>query len=215
MCNLANLDQILRFELINEELNLTFVAIMHNLYSDAVASLKSGGVLLYPSDTIWGLGCDARMDASIEKLFEIKNRPENKGLILLISKIEQLNEYVEQVPEIAWDLVEFAEDPLTVIYPKGKNVSKYMLGPEGSIAIRLAKDVFCKGLIYQYQRGIVSTSANISGAPSPTDFSSISEEIKTRVDYILKHENSEKKAVAKSSKIIKLGLGGEYTLIRS
>jgi L-threonylcarbamoyladenylate synthase len=134
---------------------------MQNLYSDAIASLKSGGVILYPSDTIWGLGCDARMDASIEKLITIKNRPENKGLILLISKIEQLNEYVEQVPEIAWDLVEFAEDPLTVIYPKGKNVSPYLLGPEGSIAIRLLKDEFCKGLVYRYQRGIVSTSANV------------------------------------------------------
>lgn len=189
--------------------------IMVNLYTDAITSLKSGGVLLYPSDTIWGLGCDARMDASIEKLFDIKNRPENKGLILLISKIEQLSEYVEQVPEIAWDLVEFAEDPLTVIYPKGKNVSKYMLGPDGSIAIRLVKDEFCKGLVYRYQRGIVSTSANISGTPSPTDFESIDESIKSRVDYILKPENADKKGVLKSSKIIKLGLGGEYTMIRS
>lgn len=209
------MDQILRFDLINEELNLTFVPIMLNLYADALASLKSGGVILYPSDTIWGLGCDARMDASIEKLFDIKNRPENKGLILLISKIEQLSEYVEQVPEIAWDLAEFAEDPLTIIYPKGKNVSKYMLGPDGSIAIRLLKDEFCKGLVYRYQRGIVSTSANISGTPSPTDFASISESIKSKVDYILKPENSDKKGGIKSSKIIKLGLGGEYTMIRS
>ena len=209
------MDQILRFDLINEELNLTFVPIMDNLYTGAISSLKSGGVLLYPSDTIWGLGCDARMDASIEKIFDIKNRPENKGLILLISKIEQLNEYVEQVPEIAWDIVEFAEDPLTVIYPKGKNVSKYMLGPDGSIAIRLLKDEFCKGLVYRYQRGIVSTSANISGAASPTDFTSIDESIKSRVDYILKPENSDKRAVLKSSKIIKLGLGGEYSMIRS
>ena len=211
----ANLVQILRFDLLNEELNLTFAPVMLNLYADAIASLKSGGVLLYPSDTIWGLGCDARMDSSIEKIFDIKNRPENKGLILLISKIEQLNEYVEQVPEIAWDLVEFAEDPLTVIYPKGKNVSRYMLGPDGSIAIRLLKDEFCKGLVYRYQRGIVSTSANISGAPSPTDFASISESIKSKVDYILKPENLNKKEGLKSSKMIKLGLGGEYTMIRS
>ncbi|MFM6915756.1 MAG: L-threonylcarbamoyladenylate synthase, partial [Aquirufa sp.] len=87
-----------------------------NLYHDAIASLKSGGVILYPSDTIWGLGCDVRNDASIEKLLQIKQRPSEKGLIVLISKIEQLNEYVEEVPEIAWDLVDFAEDPLTVIY---------------------------------------------------------------------------------------------------
>lgn len=188
---------------------------MQNLYSDAIASLKSGGVILYPSDTIWGLGCDARMDASIEKIFAIKNRPENKGLILLISKIEQLNEYVEQVPEIAWDLVDFAEDPLTVIYPKGKNVSPHLLGPEGSIAIRLVKDEFCKGLVYRYQRGIVSTSANLSGEPSPRSFGEITNQIKEQVDYILENPLQKSNPMAKPSKIVKLGLGGEYTLIRA
>ena len=188
---------------------------MQNLYSDAIASLKSGGVILYPSDTIWGLGCDARMDASIEKIFAIKNRPENKGLILLISKIEQLNEYVEQVPEIAWDLVDFAEEPLTVIYPKGKNVSPHLLGPEGSIAIRLVKDEFCKGLVYRYQRGIVSTSANLSGEPSPRSFGEITNQIKEQVDYILENPMLKSNPMAKPSKIVQLGLGGEYTLIRA
>lgn len=188
---------------------------MQNLYSDAIASLKSGGVILYPSDTIWGLGCDARMDASIEKIFAIKNRPENKGLILLISKIEQLNEYVEQVPEIAWDLVDFAEDPLTVIYPKGKNVSPHLLGPKGSIAIRLVKDEFCKGLVYRYQRGIVSTSANLSGEPSPQSFGEITNQIKEQVDYILENPMLKSNPMAKPSKIVQLGLGGEYTLIRA
>lgn len=188
---------------------------MQNLYSDAIASLKSGGVILYPSDTIWGLGCDARMDASIEKILAIKNRPENKGLILLISKIEQLSEYVEQVPEIAWDLVDFAEDPLTVIYPKGKNVSPYLLGPDGSIAIRLLKDEFCKGLVYRYQRGIVSTSANLSGEPSPRSFGDISIQIKEQVDYILENPMLKSNSMLKPSKIVKLGLGGEYTLIRA
>lgn len=184
-----------------------------NLYHDAISSLKSGGVLLYPSDTIWGLGCDIRMEASIEKLLSIKQRPTEKGLIVLISKIEQLSEYVEEVPEIAWDLVEFAEDPLTVIYPKGKNVSPQLLGPDGSIAIRLVKDEFCKGLIYRYQRGIVSTSANISGEPSPLNFDTVAESIKEQVDYILKNPNPSKKN-NKPSKIVKLGLGGDYKLIR-
>jgi len=184
-----------------------------NLYHDAISSLKSGGVILYPSDTIWGLGCDVRMDASIEKLLQIKQRPTEKGLIVLISKIEQLSEYVEEVPEIAWDLVEFAEDPLTVIYPKGKNVSRHLLGPDGSIAIRLVKDEFCKGLIYRYQRGIVSTSANLSGDPSPINFETVPGSIKEQVDYILQNPNS-KKGSGKPSKIVKLGLGGEYALIR-
>ena len=184
-----------------------------NLYHDAITSLKSGGVILYPSDTIWGLGCDVRMDASIEKLLQIKNRPADKGLIVLISKIEQLSEYVEEVPEIAWDLVEFAEDPLTVIYPKGKNVSRHLLGPDGSIAIRLVKDEFCKGLIYRYQRGIVSTSANLSGDASPINFETVAGSIKEQVDYILQNPNP-KKGSGKPSKIVKLGLGGEYALIR-
>ncbi len=90
---------------------------MQNTYHEAIQTLKSGGVLLYPSDTIWGLGCDVRNEQAIEKILELKNRPASKGLIVLISKIEQLSEYVEQVPDLAWDLVEFAEDPLTIIYP--------------------------------------------------------------------------------------------------
>jgi L-threonylcarbamoyladenylate synthase len=184
-----------------------------NIYTEAVQSLISGGVLLYPSDTVWGLGCDARMDASIEKLFQIKNRPIDKGLILLISKIEQLSEYVEQVPDIAWDLVEFAEDPLTVIYPKGKNVSKHVLAPDGSIAIRLVKDEFCKGLVYRFQRSIVSTSANLSGEESPKNFISVHETIKKQVDCILQNPKGENKDV-KPSKIIKLGLNGDYSMIR-
>ncbi len=187
---------------------------MQNLYHDAIASLKAGGVILYPSDTIWGIGCDVRDDAAIEKIWQIKQRPAEKGLIVLISKIEQLSEYVEEVPEIAWDLVEFAEDPLTVIYPKGKNVSKHLLAPDGSIAIRLLKDEFCKGLVYRYQRAIVSTSANNSGSPSPKDFSSVAEEIKNQVDYILQAPQV-KQVSTKPSKIVKLGLGGEFSLIRS
>ncbi|RXK52499.1 L-threonylcarbamoyladenylate synthase [Aquirufa rosea] len=186
---------------------------IQSIYDEAIKSLKSSGVILYPSDTIWGLGCDARMDGAIEKLFNIKQRPENKGLILLISKIEQLNEYVEQVPDIAWDLVDFAEDPLTVIYPKGKNVSQHVLGPEGSIAIRLVKDDFCKGLVYRYQRAIVSTSANISGEDSPERFEDISIKIKEGVDYILQNPNPSK-VKAKASKIVKLGLNGDYSMIR-
>lgn len=186
---------------------------MLNLYHDAIATLKTGGILLYPSDTIWGLGCDVRNEQSIEKLLLLKQRPVEKGLIILISKIEQLSEYVEEVPEIAWDLVEFAENPLTVIYPKGKNVCSQLLGPDGSIAIRLVKDTFCKGLIYRYQRGIVSTSANLWGEPSPADFETISESIKGQVDYILENP-SPVKGIKKPSKIVKLGLGGDYSLIR-
>lgn len=186
---------------------------MQNMYHEAIQTLKSGGVLLYPSDTIWGLGCDVRNDQAIDKILELKNRPASKGLIVLISKIEQLSEYVEQVPDLAWDLVEFAEDPLTIIYPKGKNVSPSLLGPDGSIAIRLVKDEFCKGLIYRYQRAIVSTSANLSGEPSPLNFAGIAPSIVDGVDYVLKNPAGEGVA-KKASKIVQLGLHGDYKLIR-
>ena len=186
---------------------------MQNMYHEAIQTLKSGGVLLYPSDTIWGLGCDVRNDQAIDKLLELKNRPASKGLIVLISKMEQLSEYVEQVPDLAWDLVEFAEDPLTIIYPKGKNVSHSLLGPDGSIAIRLVKDEFCKGLIYRYQRAIVSTSANLSGEPSPLNFAGIAPSIVDGVDYVLKNSAGEG-AAKKASKIVQLGLHGDYKLIR-
>ena len=186
---------------------------MQNMYHEAIQTLKSGGVLLYPSDTIWGLGCDVRNEQAINKILELKNRPASKGLIVLISKIEQLSEYVEQVPDLAWDLVEFAEDPLTIIYPKGKNVSPSLLGSDGSIAIRLVKDEFCNGLIYRYQRGIVSTSANLSGEPSPVNFVGIASSIVEGVDQVLKNPKGEGVA-KKESKIVQLGLHGDYKLIR-
>jgi L-threonylcarbamoyladenylate synthase len=186
---------------------------MQNTIHEAIQTLKSGGVLLYPSDTIWGLGCDVRNEQAIDKILALKNRPSTKGLIVLISKIEQLSEYVEQVPDLAWDLVEFAEDPLTIIYPKGKNVSPALLGTDGSIAIRLVKDEFCKGLIYRYQRAIVSTSANLSGEPSPINFASIAPSIISGVDGILKNPEGDGPA-KKASKIVQLGLHGDYKLIR-
>ena len=186
---------------------------MQNTYHEAILTLKSGGVLLYPSDTIWGLGCDVRNEQAIDRILELKNRPASKGLIVLISKIEQLSEYIEQVPDLAWDLVEFAEDPLTIIYPKGKNVARSLLGPDGSIAIRLVKDEFCKGLIYRYQRAIVSTSANLSGEPSPLNFAGIAPSIVAGVAHVLKNPVGEGPA-KKASKIVQLGLHGDYKLIR-
>jgi L-threonylcarbamoyladenylate synthase len=184
-----------------------------NNYQEIIQSLKNQGTILYPTETVWGLGCDARFDSAIDKIFKIKNRVEDKGLILLISKIEQLSEYVVEVPDIAWDIVEFAEKPLTVIYPQGKNVSSKVLGPNGSIAIRLVKDSFCKELIFKYQRAIVSTSANISGEKIPQSFEEISPSIIQEVDSILK-PGEKHKFSQKPSKIISLGLGGDYKMIR-
>jgi L-threonylcarbamoyladenylate synthase len=183
------------------------------MYHEALQHLRKGDTILYPSDTIWGLGCDARNEKAVEKIFSLKQKPTNEGLIILISKIEQLSEYVLEVPELAWNLVEFAEKPLTVIYPKGKNLPANLMGEDGSIAIRLVKDEFCKGLVHKFERAIVSTSANISGQPSPTRFEDISPEIVNSVDYILKNPKGENKNT-QPSQIIKLGLDFGFEFIR-
>ena len=183
------------------------------MYHEALQHLRKGDTILYPSDTIWGLGCDARNEKAIEKIFSLKHKPNNEGLIILISKIEQLSEYILEVPELAWNLVEFAEKPLTVIYPKGKNLPANLMGEDGSIAIRLVKDEFCKGLVHKFERAIVSTSANISRQPSPLKFEDISLEIVNGVDYILKNPKGENKN-PQPSQIVKLGLGGEFEFIR-
>ena len=181
-------------------------------YKEAIQHLRQGGVILYPSDTVWGIGCDATNAAAIERINKIKQSPENKALIVLISQVGQLTQYVEKVPDIAWDLVEFAEKPLTVIYPKGKNVAPNLLGADGTIAIRLVKDEVCQGLVYTFGKALVSTSANISGQATPTTFAKISEEIKQAVDYILQPVEAEKPS--SPSTIIKLGLDGTIEFIR-
>jgi L-threonylcarbamoyladenylate synthase len=183
------------------------------VYHEALQHLRKGDIILYPSDTIWGLGCDARNEKALDKIIELKQRPDSKSFIILISKIEQLSEYVVEVPEIAWNLVEFAEKPLTVIYPKGKSLPTKLMGADGSIAIRLVKDEFCKGLVYKFERGIVSTSANISGQPSPLKFDDISTEIINGVDYILHNPKGENKNT-QASQIIKLGLDFGFEFIR-
>jgi L-threonylcarbamoyladenylate synthase len=184
------------------------------MYHEALQHLRNGDTILYSSDnTLWELGCDARNEKAVEKIFQLMQIPHNKGLIVLISKIEQLSEYVLEVPEIAWNLVEFAEKPLTVIYPKGKNLPDNLMGEDGSIAIRLVKDEFCKGLVHKFERAIVSTSANVYGQPSPTKFENISSEIIDNVDFILKNPKGENKN-AQPSQIIKLGLDFGFEFIR-
>lgn len=183
------------------------------MYHDALQHLRKGDIILYPSDTIWGLGCDARNEKAVERIFSLKQCPDSKAFIILITKIEQLSEYVLEVPELAWNLVEFAEKPLTVIYPKGKNLPTNLMGEDGSIAIRLVKDEFCKGLVHKFERAIVSTSANISGQPSPLKFEDISLEIVNGVDYILRNPKGENKN-PQPSQIIKLGLDFGFEFIK-
>ena len=180
---------------------------------NAVRVLRNGGVILYPTDTIWGIGCDATNAEAVEKIFTLKKRKEEKSLIILLDEIEKLHDYVEQIPEHALPLIEYSENPLTIIYPKAINLAKNVPAADGSIAIRITKDKFCRELISSFGKPMVSTSANISGGLPPKNFSEISDEIKTSVDYVVQHRQNENK-IQKPSTIIRLGLKGEIEFIR-
>lgn len=179
----------------------------------ALAILNAGGIILYPTDTVWGIGCDATNCKAIEKIFTLKKRQADKSLILLLDQDIKLNKYVKEVPELAWDLVEFAENPLTVIYPDGRGVCPTLIADDKSIAIRIVKNIFCQQLINRLKNPLVSTSANISRNPTPRNFEEISQEIKDGVDYIVNLEQ-DKTSSAKPSTIIKLDAGGLFTFIR-
>ncbi len=178
----------------------------------SAAILRKGGIILYPTDTVWGIGCDATNEVAVQKIFKLKQRSESKSMIVLVAEPHQAEFYAD-VPDVAKDLVEFAEKPLTVIYPKAKGLAKSIIAEDGTIGIRAVKDEFCKQLIHALHRPVVSTSANISGQPAPANFREISEEIKARVDYVVNLRQDEVKRTA-PSQIIKIGLNGEIEIIR-
>lgn len=181
--------------------------------TNALAALHSGGTILYPTDTVWGIGCDCTNEQAVDKIFKIKKRDSSKSLVLLVDNDARLLRYVKTVPEIAWELMQYSEKPLTIVYPEGKNVAKNMIGPDKSIAIRITSDIFSKSLIRSFDNGLVSTSANISGNASPENFSDIDEDIISAVDYVVDLRQEEKTPTSPSS-IIKVGLKGEIQIIR-
>ncbi|MDP4187533.1 MAG: L-threonylcarbamoyladenylate synthase [Bacteroidota bacterium] len=181
---------------------------------NALKVLKSGGTILYPTDTIWGLGCDATNAEAVSKIFKIKKRDDSKSMLVLIDSLEHISNYVKEVPSIAYDLIEVAENPLTIIYPNAKNLAANLIPPEGTIGIRIVKDDFCCQLIKKFNKPIVSTSANISGMPFPKSFREISAELLQEVDYVVKWRQNEPPSSAKPSSIIKLEVNGEIKIIR-
>jgi len=181
--------------------------------TNALAVLHSGGTILYPTDTVWGIGCDCTNVQAVEKIFKIKKRDSSKSLVLLVDNDARLLRYVKTVPEIAWELMQYSDKPLTIVYPEGKNLAKNMIGPDKSVAIRITSDAFCKNLIRTFDNGLVSTSANISGKPSPENFSDIDKEILSAVDYVVNLRQHEKSNATPSS-IIKVGMKGEIQIIR-
>jgi len=179
----------------------------------AVEVLRSGGIILYPTDTIWGIGCDATNAAAVKRIYEIKQRQDTKSMLVLMENPNLLNSYISEVPEIAWELIEVADTPLTIIYPGAKNLAINLVANDGSIGIRITNEAFTQQLIQRFRKPVVSTSANISGQKSPQNFAEISEEIKKSVDYTVKFRQDDLSR-SHPSGIIKLGLGGQIQIIR-
>lgn len=179
----------------------------------AVEIMNKGGIILYPTDTIWGIGCDATNPEAVKRVYDIKHRNDAKALITLIDSEAKLEAYVTNVPEVAWQLIEVAEKPLTIIYDGARNLAPNLLAEDGSAGIRITREEFSKNLCMRMRRAIVSTSANISGEPSPKCFADISPDIINAVDYVCTSRRNEEKNPP-ASNIIKLGAGGEVKVIR-
>jgi len=180
---------------------------------NALAVLHKGGTILYPTDTVWGIGCDARNKEAVNKLFKIKQRAEYKSMVVLVCDDKMINRYVKEVPAVAWDLIEAAEEPLTLIYPDGRMLAENIIAADGSVGIRIVKDEFCKTLIHKFGKPIVSTSANISGEASPHSFNDIKLDIMNNVDYIVNLRQKETNNT-KPSTIIKIAMNGEFKILR-
>ena len=176
-------------------------------------TLREGGIILYPTDTVWGIGCDASNPQAIQKIFDLKGRTSSKALITLVCSEVMLERTVLNMPEIAWDLIESANRPLTLIYDEVKGIAPNAIAEDGSCGIRLAKDTFCQQLIQRLDKPIISTSANVSGEETPKDFRSISDTILKGVDFVVNYRQNEAKC-QKSSNIIKLKNNGEIKIIR-
>lgn len=175
--------------------------------------MREGGVILYPTDTIWGIGCDATNKDAVRRVYEIKQRQDSKAMLVLVDSSVKVDFYVQDVPEVAWDLIDLADKPLTIIYSGARNLAANLLAEDGSVGIRVTNEDFSKRLCQQFRKAVVSTSANISGQPSPRNFSEISEEVKSAVDYIVGYRQKEM-SNPKPSSIIKLDKGGVIKIIR-
>jgi len=180
---------------------------------NALDVLFKGGIILYPTDTIWGIGCDATNVEAVKKIYEIKEREDHKSMLVLIDDVGRIPSYINTMPDIAWDLIELAVKPLTIIFPGAKNLAPNLISKEKTIGIRVTSEAFTKKLVQRFKKPIVSTSANISGKPSPANFSQIDEVIKSKVDYVVNYRQEETIEFEPSS-IIQLGVNGEVKIIR-
>lgn len=179
----------------------------------AVETLRQGGIILYPTDTVWGIGCDATNPEAVRKIFTLKKRADSKSMLMLVGSEGELERSVAHVPEVAWELIEAAVNPLTIIYDKPLGLAAELLGEDGSAGIRITRELFSRALCQRLRHPVVSTSANVTGKKTPATFSEISEEIKQGVDYVVRYRQNDASR-HKASNIIKLRDNGEVKVIR-
>ncbi|MDD2595830.1 MAG: L-threonylcarbamoyladenylate synthase [Bacteroidales bacterium] len=179
----------------------------------AIEVLKQGGVILYPTDTVWGIGCDATNEKAVARVFEIKHRSDSKSLITLVSDADMLCRYIDKIPEIALNLIEINDRPMTIIYPGAIGLAPNVIASDGSVGIRIPDNEFCKKLISKFHKPIVSTSANISGEATPAFYKDINLSIIDAVDWVA-DPYLEEGSTGKASQVIKVGLSGEVEILR-
>lgn len=179
----------------------------------ALEVLKNGGIILYPTDTIWGIGCDATNTEAVKRIFELKQREDAKAMLMLVGSEGQLQQFVKEVPDVAWQLIDSAVNPLTIIYDEPINISPALLAEDGSAGFRITNEYFSRSLCQRLRRPLVSTSANISGKPAPKSFADIDKEILDGVDYVVEVRRDEKREAAPSN-IIKIGNDSVVKIIR-
>ena len=179
---------------------------------NAFEVIKNGGIILYPTDTVWGIGCDATNEDAIKKIYALKQREESKSMIVLVNGERMMHQVFNEIPEVAWQILDFAERPTTLILDKPRNVAKSIIAEDNSLAVRMVNEPFCYKLMERMKKPLVSTSANISGMFTPKTFKEITPEILKGVDYVvnLHHE----KVCKNPSAIIKLGLDSQVKVIR-
>ena len=179
----------------------------------AIRVMKEGGIILYPTDTIWGIGCDATNTEAVRRIYKLKNRSDSKSMLILLDHEGRLERYVSEVPPIAYELIEVSDKPLTIIFPAAKNLAQNLIADDGSIGIRITSEAFSQNLVTGLGKPVVSTSANLSGEPSPQNFDQIAEAVKNGVDYIVEYRQNDPSRSTPSS-IILLGTGGQIRIIR-
>lgn len=198
---------------VNQQNDINRQTDMSRQIETAVETLRQGGLILYPTDTIWGIGCDATDEAAVEKIYRLKQRSDSKSLIVLAADLDMVCRYVKTVPEMALTLIEINDKPMTIIYPGATGLAPNVIAPDGTAGIRVPRHEFCTRLISRFRKPVISTSANISGMPAPACFREIAPEIIRGVDCVV-DARFEQAGTRRASQIIKIGLDNQVAVIR-